>query len=992
MPLTTVRGSVTSPRNIGDMPHEALDRLLERLPESHTPRVLYDRLIQNNPPVAKLFERDTGLLFDVLTLAAWSPLLATTLEQNPDYIQWLQRERVEARVRSREDLGESLARFALTHSTLNPHDMFARFRRRELLRVYLYDIRRVHTVAETTDELSNLADAVLEYALRLSRQVLDNRYGSPQRIDAEGRITGTEFCVVALGKLGSRELNYASDIDLIFLFSHDGTTSAGGVRGQITNREYYVKVAENILRLVSEPTGEGAAYRVDVRLRPHGREGTLACSFDEAVRYYQTNAEDWELQTLIRARSAAGSDQLFNRFAAAVTPQVYRPDVSVASALESVHLSKQKIDIQRERTDKGFNVKLGRGGIREIEFIVQALQLAFGGRDEWLRAPHTLISMARLADRGLISEAEYSQLSDAYQFWRCLEHRLQMEHGLQTHTMPLDSKRRELIGQRLNFLGEQSLEQFERAMTRHATNVRTAFDRVFGDTKAILAADARAKRPSEIAETVDADVAAASKAASILVKFLDAPTTEELGGEDEPVARLARLLRGKAESSLNSRRSLSFALRIARSLEKETTRRSITLAEVESLIHLCAVSEPMGELIASRPVLIHSLTGSAEAIRARDYRSELSGALDHPTFPTQLDELRRRWSAALVEIAFVDAASLMTAEALNERLTALANASIDAALRIAKCALAQRHGALAGEPRLTILGLGRLASRGMDYGSDIDIVAIYDPDSPSPVAALTHEEAYARLVELMVAALSNLTREGSLYRVDLRLRPDGQKGPIVSSSDGFLSYLKNRAGIWEWLAYVKLRAVAGDQQFGASIESSARTRIHELARQIDSASLAAETRRVRARLEKEKTARRNAGINIKHGGGGMLDVYFAVRYLQLRDNVPDDERDRTTLNTLAQLHEAKSVEKSDFQALYEGYRLLRSVDHEMRLIVGRSATLPTAGHPALSDIARRLDYSAPAELVTELQSRMRDIRIAYERILGIEAGLNHEPK
>jgi glutamate-ammonia-ligase adenylyltransferase len=165
-----------------------------------------------------------------------------------------------------------------------------------------------------------------------------------------------------------------------------------------------------------------------------------------------------------------------------------------------------------------------------------------------------------------------------------------------------------------------------------------------------------------------------------------------------------------------------------------------------------------------------------------------------------------------------------------------------------------------------------------------------------------------------------------------------------------------------------------------------------LARQFDSASFAAETRRVRARLEKEKTARRNAGINIKHGGGGMLDVYFAVRYLQLRDNVPDDERDRTTLNTLAQLHEAKSVEKSDFQALYEGYRLLRSVDHEMRLIVGRSATLPTAGHPALSDIARRLDYSAPAELVTELQSRMRDIRIAYERILGIEAGLNHEPK
>src|ERR1051326_6949790 len=546
------------------MPLEAAELLLQRLPDSHTPRVLYDRLVQNNPSIAKLFERDSGLLLDVLTLAAWSPLLATTLEQNPDYVQWLQRERVEARVRSLDDLSESLARFALTNSTLDPHDMFARFRRRELLRIYLYDIRRVHTVAETTDELSNLADAVLEYALRLSRQVLDNRYGSPQRLDEEGRIVPTEFCVIALGKLGSRELNYASDIDLIFLFSNDGTTSVGGERGQITNREYYVKVAENILRLVSAPTGEGAAYRVDVRLRPHGRAGALACSFDEAVKYYQTNAQDWELQTLIRARATAGSVQLFNRFASAVADQVYRPDISVTSALESVHLSKQKIDIQRERTDKGFNVKLGRGGIREIEFIVQALQLAFGGRDEWLRAPHTLISMARLADRGLIAEGEYSQLSDAYQFWRCLEHRLQMEHGLQTHTVPLDPARRELLARRMNFQGETALKKFEEAMARHATNVRTAFDRVFGDTKSILAADLRSKRPREFAETADAETATALKAASIFIKFLDATTIEKLGCEDERVDALAKLLRSKAETDRKSTRLNSSHIPLSR--------------------------------------------------------------------------------------------------------------------------------------------------------------------------------------------------------------------------------------------------------------------------------------------------------------------------------------------------------------------------------------------------------------------------------------------
>jgi glutamate-ammonia-ligase adenylyltransferase len=961
------------------MPPEAVERLLQRLPESHTPRVLYDRLMQN-PSVAKLFERDRGLLLDVLTLAAWSPLLATTLEQNSDYLQWLQRERVDARVRTREDLGESLARFALTHSTLDPHDMFARFRRRELLRIYLYDIRRVHTVAETTDELSNLADAVLEYALRLSRQLLDNRYGAPQRIDAEGRIAGTEFCVVALGKLGSRELNYASDIDLIFLFSHDGMTSAGGARGQITNREYYVKVAENILRLVSEPTGEGAAYRVDVRLRPHGREGALACSFDEAVRYYKTNAQDWELQTLIRARSSAGADQLFNRFSAAVTDQVYRPNVSVAAALESVHLSKQKIDIQRERTDKGFNVKLGRGGIREIEFIVQALQLAFGGGDEWLRAPHTLISMARLAERELITEAEYTQLSDAYQFWRSLEHRLQMEHGLQTHAVSLDPARRELLARRMNFSGERLLEKFEETTRRHATNVRSTFDRVFGDSKTILAAAARAKRQPEFIEKVDSDIA--SKTAAVFIKFLDVASAQKLGSEDERVDKLAELLRNKSESSLNSRRSLSYALRVGRSLEKEAEPATVTLAEIESLVDLCGASEPMGELIASRPALMRFLTASAVSLRARDYRLDLSEALGaQPTFQAQLDELRRRWSAALVEIAVIDASGQMTSKALNERLTALATASVDAALQIAKRELAHRHGPLAGEPRLTILGLGRLASGGMDYGSDIDIVAIYDRDAPAPAASLTREEAYARLVELMVAALSNLTREGSLYRVDLRLRPDGQKGPIVSSSDGFLSYVKNRAGIWEWLAYVKLRAVAGNLDLGAQLESAARTSIHELARQMTANKLAAETDRVRTRLEKERVVRRGTAVNIKHGAGGMLDVYFAVRYLQLRDNVPDDERDRTTLRMLEQLREAKSLDEKDFQALHEGYRLLRSVDHELRLIVGRSATLPASGHAALADIARRLEYSTPGSLLDELESRMRDIRAAYERVM-----------
>src|SRR6266550_3022344 len=539
-----------------------VERLLRQLPESHGAQLLFSRLVDGHASLLRLFQREPGLLSDVLAIAAWSPLLGTTLEQNPDYLTWLQRERVSTRVRTREEMGESLARFALTNSQLDPHVLLARFRRRELLRTYLHDIRRSRTIVETTEELSNLADAILDYALNLSRQLLDNRYGSPQLNDARGRTSGAEFCIVALGKLGSRELNYASDLDLVFLFSDDGLTSAAGSRGQITNREYFVKLAESLLRVVSEPTGEGAAYRIDVRLRPHGRDGALACGLDEAARYYDQNAQDWELQTLIRARCAAGSQPLYASFAQRVIGRVFRSDISVPNALTNVRLAKQKIDCQREREEKGFNVKLGRGGIREIEFIAQALQIAFGGRDPWLRAPHTLISLGRLAERGLITEAELSQLSDAYHFLRALEHRLQMEHGLQTHSVPTDRERRELLARRMNFSGDDALNDFDAALTIHATNVRAAFDRVFAQTDVTSpAVRAAGQQPSGDAFT-DPDAGLAHLAASIFLKYL-----ETTGGEDLDLDALTSALRTAANRSLNSHRALSFATRVASSLD-----------------------------------------------------------------------------------------------------------------------------------------------------------------------------------------------------------------------------------------------------------------------------------------------------------------------------------------------------------------------------------------------------------------------------------------
>ncbi len=955
--------------------------LLRDLPDEHGARLFLARLEKDHTRAYQNLLKDPALLSDVFALASWSPLLGTTLEQNPEYITWLARERADPRVRTGDELREALARFALTNSSLDTQVLLARFRRRELLRTYLHDIRRTHTLVETTEELSNLADAILDYTLSLARQDLDNRYGLPRRTDERGRSATAEFCIIALGKLGSFELNYASDIDLLFIYSDEGTTSGLGERGEVSNREYFVKLAETVAQLVGKPGGEGAAYRVDLRLRPHGRDGALACSLEEATRYYAQSAQDWERQTLIRARSSAGSTALFSRFANAVTPNVFRPSVSVAAALASVRLAKQKIDHQVEKK-KGYNVKLGRGGIREIEFIAQALQLAHGGNDAWLRVSHTLISLGRLADRGFITEQERTELSDAYTFLRTLEHRLQMEHGLQTHTVPEAPQAQVLIARRLGFSGVDTAKDFSVALKSHTANVRRAYDRVFAEVKHDVVGTDTSQAPAgnACAEAIDMDAAAAQAAARIFSLHLVA---EESSALRDPGA-LAKMLQELASQSLNAHRSLTNAARIAASLEKSTSQVEIFRDNLAALLHLCGSSEFFAEMIAANPNLIASLNTSRSTCLRRDYRAVLRSAIDaEKSFPAELAALRLTWAKLITEIGALDAVEQISVPEVNHLQTDLAIASLNVAFLVARRELARRHGTLAAGPRVALLGMGRLGSGGVDYGSDLDILITYDSLVSSPVSSLTQEEAYARLAELMIAALSSVTRDGYLYRVDLRLRPDGKNGPLVASSDGFLDYLTERSAPWEWLAYVKLRAVGGDLELGRMIETHARHRIHETAGKLDPTELKRETRHVRDRLEREKGSRgRHTGIDIKYAPGGMLDVYFATRYLQLRDEVPDEGEDRSTGFTLERLRAEGSLNEEDFTSLSTGYSLLRSVDHNLRLIGGRSTRLPVADHPTARDVAIKLGFASASQLHESLVERMSAIRDAYDRITG----------
>ncbi|MBK8148138.1 MAG: hypothetical protein IPK58_07935 [Acidobacteria bacterium] len=926
------RFSISDTERLNIVQDEQVGNIMRNLPDAESAERFLVDLTARFPLEEKRLRRNDGLLSDVLTLVAFSPLLATTLLQHKSYFSWLERQRVSSRSRGKEDLIESLARFALTNSTLETHVLLSRFRRRELLRIYLLDIRGLKTVAEITEEISDLADAILEFALRIARQELDNRFGAPLETDDKGRSAEATFCIVALGKLGSRELNYSSDIDLLFLYSSEGNTSGNGSRGAVTNREYFVKLSEHIIKLVGQQSGEGAAYRVDMRLRPHGRVGGLAIPGGDAAQYYLTTAQPWERQVLIRSRACAGDAEIYRRFFETVRPSVFSKDGSVIEALRNVRLSKERINLEKQSAN-GFDVKLGHGGIREIEFIAQALQLAHGGADEWLQAPHTLISLSRLADRGLITESEHTELADAYSFLRRLEHRLQMEHGLQTHLVPNDPERRFPVAKRMHF---EDLTKFDAALARQTAAVYRTFCRIF-DESALVDIDSEPETPGEPA-TTGSSIRTSNPAYGAAVSSL-----EKSGAE--PDERTLSVLRDLAE-----------------------------------------ISPYFAGSITANPEVVEVLAEiSAEGFAARDYKLELQTIVrDEMNFASRLASLRRLQSRFLLGIAVAEVFGQLTKSDSKRLQCELAEASIAAALFVTQNELTHRLGVGIDRFPFAVLGLGKLGGNAMDYGSDLDLVLVYDDEAELGFldeSELTRSAFFGKAVEVFVTALSAMTREGSLYRVDLRLRPDGKNGALATGRRAFLNYFETRADVWELLAYVKLRAVGGDLELARIIESETRRIILARARGVDGDELRLEARRVRDRLESQKAGRTHRDIDIKYGSGGMLDIYFAMRFLQLRDEVPDDPQNRSTGFMLRKLYERGSLSADQFEALSFGYEFLSALDHELRLTIGRSTKFPAANRDALEVVARRMKLASAADLSEKLTVHRLNVREAFEELM-----------
>ncbi|HLG16278.1 MAG TPA: hypothetical protein VJH03_17490 [Blastocatellia bacterium] len=990
-----------------------IQAFIDSLPDPHAARTFLTRLESLGVEGTQRAPRDTLLLSRLLTIAAFSPFLAETLLRHPDYINWLEQQtsRDLGRVKSKEQLSEDLARFVARLSGVDRTSSLGQFKRRELLRVYLRDCLGLATLAEITEELSNLADAILTDALAIALQEMVNRYGAPLARDERGRVTKSEFAIVALGKLGCRELNYASDIDLLFLFSGPGQTAGDGRQpgSVISNKEFFAGVAERIVRMIGGGAVEGPVYRIDLRLRPYGRDGDVVWEIERAADYYKTQAQTWEQQALIRARASAGSETVVARFIDLVRDVVFRPE-ALPHVLSDVRRVKDKIDRKSAGSPGGFNVKLGPGGIREIEFIAQALQLAHGGREPWVRSTQTLIVLARLAEKGLLTEAERARLSAAYTFLRTVEHRLQMDHGAQTHKLPLNTNRLKLLARRMGYDGvADPAAELLRDIAVHTSAVRAVFDRVF--TEGIESEPKTQPDSAPTGEAVFGDETARliAHAASALNRLLEPvlrARTKQRRQADSGVEALTQIIGSALTASINPLRSLRNLIAWAESLATydsgQTPAARLLHNEgvaraVERLI-VTLGSQYLSHILISRPTLADAVDEPSLGLTRDEFLTWLRPAMEGAGAGlSESDALRRAWYRLVIGIGYRDivragkyaegsegAAEL---RANNLEQTALAEASLQIATGIAIEGLGVSTAP--GNLPFTIMGLGRLGHAGIDYGSDLDLLVVYDDTvewPPLDVATKQScgakdfpppQEFFARLTSQIVNTLSSITREGVLYRVDLRLRPDGQSGPVAVGLASLVAYLTDRGSAWEHSAYLKAREVVGNATFGSRVRRAMREAVFDAARR--NPSLKEDLAAMRTRLEKEKAGRRR--LNVKWGRGGMTDVYFITRYLQLRDRIyyPPEEG---TVRLIAHLGERGALNEAAAAHLFEGYSFLRRLDHWMRLLLDRPTPVMPASQVARDDLARALGLGAVEELDGQCEYQTSAIRRVYDAVFG----------
>ncbi|HEY3597103.1 MAG TPA: bifunctional [glutamate--ammonia ligase]-adenylyl-L-tyrosine phosphorylase/[glutamate--ammonia-ligase] adenylyltransferase [Paraburkholderia sp.] len=840
------------------------------------------------------------------------------------------------------------------------------------------DLSGAADVAEVTGTMTDLAEATIQRAMAVLSADLEALFGEPRGPDGERLMLG----VVGMGKLGGRELNVSSDIDLIFVYEDDGET-AGGERPPIATQEFFTRLGKRLIGALAEVTADGYVFRVDMRLRPNGDSGPLVCSLGMLEEYFYVQGREWERYAWIKGRlvsehGSAAARRLTKLLDAIVKPFVYRRylDFGVIAAIRALHLQIRQ-EAQRRasmRPDKADDIKLGRGGIREIEFSAQVFQLIRGGQDHGFRIRPTLAVLRHAAAHGLIAPSVCADLSQAYRFLRELEHRLQYRNDAQTHAMPTDPDERACLARAMGF------NDYAALMTKldaHRERVEQQFDQIFAD-KVNGQGGCGAPEDGAAAWVWSSALADDSAADTLAARLVELGIAEP----QELLARLRAVWQSSRYTGLAERSRQRFDIVAQRALEAARTleppaRRSDTVARVFDLLEAVSRRGAYLALLTEYPQALHrvlSVLGASRwaagyLIRHPQLLDELlddeaiASPFDWPEFKRtlrvrlaaadgveqQMDLLRHAHHAEVFRILLIDLAGKLSVEHVSDRLSELADAVLDVTIEAVWNQLAKRHRDV---PRFAIIAYGKLGGKELGYASDLDLIFLYD--DPADVAS----DVYATFTRRLISWLTTATGAGTLFDVDLRLRPNGESGLLVTDLDAFRRYqlregdAANTAWVWEHQALTRARYCAGDTQIGAQFEA---IREQVLTTPRDAAPLAQEIVEMRERVETGHP-NRTPLFDLKHDRGGMVDIEFTVQYWVLLHAASDPELIRNTGN-IALLREVSRfglMSEAEAETVGAAYRTYRKLQHKLRLDGMEKARVDPAVVSAERDAVLRL--------------------------------------
>jgi glutamate-ammonia-ligase adenylyltransferase len=930
-----------------------------------------------------------------------APYLATLLTRDPHRLTRVASDPYLRREKPREVLAaEVAARAAPAGSQLELQARLRSVRADELVRLGVRELE-LGLDTEVGRELARLADACFDAAIAFWDRELRARHGVPRYVDDDGREREARLAVIGMGKLGGEELNFSSDVDVIYVYSSDQ-----GEVGGLSLHEYFARLCMHVTAALSEVTEDDMVFRVDLRLRPEGAKGAIANSLASTERYYETFGRPWERQAWLKARACAGDAALGYEVMRTLRPFVF-PRLISPTVLDDVRELNRRIkrELVRPRAGgsrDGFDLKNGEGGIREIEFFVQALQLIHAGKRPGLQVRGTLAALDALLFAGLIADDEHLALWRAYRWLRHTEHVLQLEGGLQTQTVPDDDARRLVLARRLGYPGDAA---FATALVKHTAAVSRLFA-TLGDP-----ADERA----EVTAILRGDLTEGEELAVLT----------QLGFRDAFAARaeLARARRSSGSplapaaqaSERTSRIGAALLSEIAASADPDQALRAFgdLIAQrgaAWSIWRLLDENPPivrlLGSIFGASAYLARTLVDTPELI---DLLIELGQTPPERSVAQLAAELDRRlaavpgdpeaaWNAIaevknghVLRVGLADFAGALDPLAVCGELTAIAQACLGRALAIVEAQLAERHGRPPGDARLAVLGLGKLGGHELGYAADLDVVFVYtgDDGDSSGAAPLATVEWFSRCAQRLLNALRQRTPRGRLYEIDTRLRPSGSQGLLVTSLAGWRRYHAHDARLWERQALIKLRPVAGDPALGEHVARAAADTVYGQppeaaggARAIADAII-----QMRDRIERELAGERGPGKraarDLKLGAGGVMDVEFAAQYLQLvHGHAHAALRTTGTAPALAAAAAVGVATPRDLELLAQGYRFLRKIEHRLRVVHDQPIHRLPEARDELDKLARRSGFPDGGVLLEHVERWQHDIRAAFLRLLA----------